>query len=74
MAKITLNNLSHSYVPDYTDADLVLRDINIDWKDGGAYALLGPSGCGKTTLLNIISGLKKPDNGSIILNNNVLKS
>ena len=29
MAKITLNNLSHSYVPDYTDADLVLRDINI---------------------------------------------
>ena len=30
MAKITLNNLSHSYVPDYTDADLVLRDINID--------------------------------------------
>ena len=54
MAKITLNNLSHSYVPDYTDADLVLREINIDWKDGGAYALLGPSGCGKTTLLNII--------------------
>ena len=42
MAKITLNNLSHSYVPDYTDTDLVLRDINIDWKDGGAYALLGP--------------------------------
>ena len=57
MAKITLNNLSHSYVSNYTDADLVLRDVNIDWKDGGAYALLGPSGCGKTTLLNIISGL-----------------
>ena len=59
MAKITLNNLSHSYVSNYTDADLVLRNINIDWKDGGAYALLGPSGCGKTTLLNIISGLIK---------------
>ena len=66
MAKITLNNLSHSYVPDYTDADLVLRDINIDWKDGGAYALLGPSGCGKTTLLNIISGLIKPSKGDIL--------
>ena len=36
MAKITLNNLSHSYVSDYTDEDFVLRDINIDWKDGGA--------------------------------------
>ena len=68
MAKITLNNLSHSYVPDYTDADLVLRDINIDWKDGGAYALLGPSGCGKTTLLNIISGLIKPSKGDILFN------
>ena len=66
MAKITLNNLSHSYVPDYTDADLVLKDINIDWKDGGAYALLGPSGCGKTTLLNIISGLIKPSKGDIL--------
>jgi len=68
MAKITLNSLSHSYVPDYTDADLVLRDINIDWKDGGAYALLGPSGCGKTTLLNIISGLIKPSKGDILFN------
>ena len=68
MAKITLNNLSHSYVPDYKDADLVLRDINIDWKDGGAYALLGPSGCGKTTLLNIISGLIKPSKGDILFN------
>ncbi len=66
MAKITLNDLSHSYVPDYTDSDLVLRDINIDWKDGGAYALLGPSGCGKTTLLNIISGLIKPSRGDIL--------
>ena len=66
MAKITLNNLSHSYVLDYTDADLVLRNINIDWKDGGAYALLGPSGCGKTTLLNIISGLIKPSKGCLL--------
>ena len=66
MAKITLNNLSHSYVYNYTDEDLVLRDVNIDWKDGGAYALLGPSGCGKTTLLNIISGLIKPSEGDIL--------
>ena len=66
MAKITLNNLSHSYVSNYTDTDLVLRDVNIDWKDGGAYALLGPSGCGKTTLLNIISGLIKPSKVDIL--------
>ena len=73
MAKITLNNLSHSYITDYTDADLVLRDVNIDWKDGGAYALLGPSGCGKTTLLNIISGLIKPSKGDILFDESSFK-
>ena len=31
--------------------------LDLEWADGGAYALLGPSGCGKTTLLNLISGL-----------------
>ena len=52
MAKVTLKDLSHSYLTKQSnDADWALRGVNIDWKDGGAYALLGPSGCGKTTLL-----------------------
>ena len=56
MAKITLKDLSHSYLNQQnSNSDWALRDVNIDWKDGGAYALLGPSGCGKTTLLNIVS-------------------
>ena len=67
MAKITLKNLSHSYLSNQnSNEDWALRDINIDWKDGGAYALLGPSGCGKTTLLNIISGLLKPTKGEVL--------
>jgi glycerol transport system ATP-binding protein len=67
MAKITLKDLSHSYLKQpINDSDWALKDINIDWKDGGAYALLGPSGCGKTTLLNIISGLLKPSKGEIL--------
>ena len=67
MAKITLKDLSHSYLEkQHSNADWALRDVNIDWKDGGAYALLGPSGCGKTTLLNIVSGLLKPTKGSVL--------
>ena len=67
MAKITLKNLSHSYLTKQkSDSDWALRDVNIDWKDGGAYALLGPSGCGKTTLLNIISGLLNPTKGKVL--------
>ena len=69
MSKITLKDLSHNYLEKQSaNADWALRDINIDWKDGGAYALLGPSGCGKTTLLNIISGLLNPTKGKILFN------
>ena len=69
MAKITLNKLSHSYLTKQNnDSDWALRGVDIDWKDGGAYALLGPSGCGKTTLLNIISGLLKPTKGEVLFN------
>lgn len=70
MAKITISNLRHSYLPrPGTDDDYALRDIDLEWDDGGAYALLGPSGCGKTTLLNIISGLITPSQGAVLFNN-----
>jgi len=67
MAKITLENLRHSYRSKPTgDDDWALKKLNIEWRDGGAYALLGPSGCGKTTLLNIISGLIRPTEGRVL--------
>jgi glycerol transport system ATP-binding protein len=67
MANITLTDLRHSYYPDRESyEDYALKNINLDWDNGGAYALLGPSGCGKTTLLNIISGLLKPSEGQIL--------
>jgi len=67
MAKITLSNLRHSYYPDPKGPqDYALKEIDLDWEDGGAYALLGPSGCGKSTLLNIISGLLVPSQGRIL--------
>ena len=70
MAKVTLKNLSHSYLnKQEKDSDFVLTNIDIDWNDGGAYALLGPSGCGKTTLLNIISGLLVPTKGEVLFDN-----
>lgn len=67
MAKITLSKLRHSYYPNpKTPDDYALKEIDLDWTDGGAYALLGPSGCGKSTLLNIISGLLVPSEGRIL--------
>lgn len=67
MAKITLSQLRHSYFPNPRGPeDYALKQIDLDWNDGGAYALLGPSGCGKSTLLNIISGLRVPSEGRIL--------
>ena len=69
MAKITLDNLAHSYLPrPASEDDYALKEMNHDWDDGAAYALLGSSGCGKSTLLNIISGLLHPSQGRILFN------
>jgi glycerol transport system ATP-binding protein len=71
MAKIELRRLRHSYLADPSEpADWALKEIDLDWSDGGAYALLGPSGCGKTTLLNIISGLVRPTEGRVVFDGN----
>jgi len=66
MAKLTLSKLRHSYLQNPKQPeDYALQQIDLDWRDGGAYALLGPSGCGKTTLLNLISGLRTPSEGKV---------
>ena len=67
MARINLSNLRHSYFPQPGGPDdYALKEIDVTWRDGGAYALLGPSGCGKSTLLNIISGLLTPSDGKVL--------
>ena len=44
-----------------------LIDINLEINAGDFVMIQGPTGCGKTTLLNVMSGLDLPDDGSIIL-------
>ena len=46
----------------------ILSDINITVNNGECLALLGPSGCGKSSILRVIAGLDKADQGSVFLN------
>ena len=45
-----------------------VNNVSLSIKNGEFFALLGPSGCGKTTLLRIISGFEKPDQGRVFIN------
>ncbi|TFG19524.1 MAG: ABC transporter ATP-binding protein [Promethearchaeota archaeon] len=44
-----------------------LINVNLEIEAGEFIMIQGPTGCGKTTLLNVMSGLDLPDEGSVIL-------
>ena len=60
---LTLENVRVAY----TDDRKVLSDVNIHIPAGKIVALVGPSGEGKTTLLRLLLGLIRPENGEIYL-------
>jgi glycerol transport system ATP-binding protein len=61
MSSIHLDGIGHRY----GSGNYALMPGDIHFDDGKTYALLGPSGCGKTTMLNIISGLVRPSEGTV---------
>jgi iron(III) transport system ATP-binding protein len=44
---------------------VAVDSANLDVVDGEFLGVLGPSGCGKTTLLRLIAGFERPDDGGI---------
>ena len=45
----------------------ILKNIDLHIGRGEAVALLGPSGSGKSTLLMVMTGLERPDSGSVMV-------
>jgi ATP-binding cassette subfamily B protein len=58
-------DLNFRYKP---DAKLVLTDCNLNIRGGERILLEGSSGSGKTTLAALLTGLRDPDTGSLLLN------
>ncbi|MDA7430113.1 ATP-binding cassette domain-containing protein [Primorskyibacter aestuariivivens] len=50
----------------------VLKDINLDIKQGELIVFVGPSGCGKSTLLRMIAGLEKITGGTLEIDGQVV--
>ncbi|WP_343288259.1 ABC transporter ATP-binding protein [Turicibacter bilis] len=63
----TILDMHHVYKDFYSldEERQILKDINFSVEEGEILVLLGPSGCGKSTILNIISGLLEPTQGSV---------
>lgn len=49
------------------DGNLAVADASFEVKAGGIMALIGDNGSGKTTIINMISGLLRPDAGSVVI-------
>ena len=62
---ISLKKISLSFKKNH----LILDSISIDISKGQVIGLLGPNGAGKSSLMNLITGVIKPNYGNIIINN-----
>jgi len=50
-----------------------VRDVNLTIEGGDFFTFLGPSGCGKTTILRMIAGFTRPDQGTIFFDEKEVK-
>ena len=57
---VSLKNISLSF-----GNRKILDNVNLNINQGTILGMLGPNGAGKTTIYNLITGLIKPDYGSI---------
>lgn len=60
MKAIEVENVTFAY-----GKNLILENVNFSVEEGDFLALIGPNGGGKTTLLKVLVGLLKPQEGSV---------
>jgi branched-chain amino acid transport system ATP-binding protein len=64
MSLLTINNLNISF-----GGLKAVQNFNLQMKAQELVGLIGPNGSGKTTVFNLITGVYKPNEGTIVFNN-----
>jgi len=64
MAEVRFEHVSKRYA---TGGAYVIRDLNLDIRDGEFLVLVGPSGCGKSTILKLVTGLVQATSGHVFV-------
>lgn len=70
--KIEVSNVSKTFIGEYGQRIEALRNVSFKVYEGEFLTVVGPSGCGKTTLLRVIAGLEKPDEGYVKIDGKIV--
>lgn len=71
MTALKANGVRKTFAADLAPVR-ALRGIDIEVENGEFVALMGPSGCGKSTLLNVFAGFEQPDEGSVMVDGEMI--
>jgi ABC-type branched-subunit amino acid transport system ATPase component len=69
MARLSVENVSVDFGGIHA-----LRDVSFELESGAVVGLIGPNGAGKSTLLNCVSGITRPTQGRVRLDDAVLSA
>lgn len=64
--RVLIDNVTKKYTTGGSEVT-VLREVNLVVDEGEFVCIAGPSGCGKTTLLHIVAGLERADEGRVLI-------
>ena len=66
---LTFEHIGISY-----KGETALKDVSCSFRGFRKYGIVGPSGCGKTTLAQLLAGVVRPTQGSIVVNDHAIET
>ena len=69
-----MKNIVFDHVVKAYDNNVIVKDLNMEIREGERLILLGPSGCGKSTTLRMIAGLEKLSGGNLYMNDRLVNN